>query len=63
MGQVDLQRSFGTEDYQAIWSQLNNYLDVYAIRTSTHSSEYQYRWDDSDFVKRQVEIISKGYKQ
>jgi hypothetical protein len=63
VGQVDLQRSFGTEDCQSIWTQLNNYLDVYAVRTSTESCEFQYRWDDSDFIERQVEIINKGYTQ
>jgi hypothetical protein len=63
IGQVDLHRSFGTEDCQLIWSQLNNYLDVYAVRTSTAFAEYQYRWDDTDFVKRQVEIINKGPTQ
>jgi hypothetical protein len=63
VGQVELSRSFGTEDCQAIWAQLNNYLDVYAVRTSTESAEYQYRWDDPDFIERQVEIISKGHIQ
>jgi hypothetical protein len=62
IGQVDLTRSFGTEDCQAIWAQLNNYLDVYAVKTSTASAVYQYRWDDSDFIDRQVEIISKGHR-
>jgi hypothetical protein len=63
IGQVDLERSFGTEDCEPIWAQLNNYLDVYAVRTSTASAEYQYRWNDSDFVDRQVKIISKGHMQ
>jgi len=60
IGQVDLQRSFGTKDCNTIWTQLNNYLDVYAVRSSTDSAIYQYRWDDPDFIDRQVEIISKG---
>lgn len=63
IGQVDLQRSFGTDDYQLIWTRLNNYLDVYAVRTGTNSSTYQYRWNDPDFVNRQVEIIRKGQTQ
>ena len=61
IGQVDLQRSFGTEDYQTIWKQLNIYQDVYEVRSSTAKSTYTYRWDDSDFIQRQVEIISKGH--
>jgi len=62
IGQVDLQRSFGTEDCQGIWAQLNNYLDVYAVSTSTASATYQYCWNDPDFVDRQIEIISKGHR-
>jgi len=35
IGQVDLERSFGTEDYEKIWAQLSTHLDVYSIRTGT----------------------------
>ena len=62
IGQVDLIRSFGSEDYRAIWQQLNNHLDIYAIRSSTAQATYDYRWDDRDFISRQVEIIKQGYR-
>ena len=62
IGQVDLARSFGSEDYRAIWQQLNNHLDVYAVRSSTAQAVYDYRWDDRDFISRQVEIINQGYR-
>jgi len=55
---VDLKRSFGTEDYQEIWKILNNHLDVYSIKTSTASATYAYRWDDNDFVQRQIEALT-----
>ena len=61
IGQVDLLRSFGSEDYRAIWQQLNNHLDVYAVRSSTAQAVYDYRWDDRDFISQQVEIINQGY--
>jgi len=61
IGQVDLIRSFGTEDYRNIWEQLNTHQDVYSVRTSTAKSTYDYRWDDPDFISRQLEIISKGH--
>jgi hypothetical protein len=60
IGQVDLMRSFGTKDCSSIWAQLNNHLDVYAVRTSHASAEYSYRWADPDFIDRQIKIISKG---
>jgi hypothetical protein len=62
IGQVDLARSFGSEDYRAIWQQLNNHLDVHAVRSSTAQAVYGYRWNDADFVTRQVEIIKLGYR-
>ena len=63
IGQVDLQRSFDTKESAEIWAQLNSYLDVYCVRTSTSSATYQYRWDDPDFIDQQIEIISKGHIQ
>jgi hypothetical protein len=62
IGQVDLVRSFGSEDYRKIWQQLNNHLDVYAVRSSTTQVVYDYRWNDEDFVDRQIEIINQGYQ-
>ena len=59
VGQVDLVRSFNSEDYRDIWQQLNIYLDVFAVRTSTGQSIYDYRWDDPDYIDRQVEIIKE----
>lgn len=61
VGQVDLKRSFGTEDYLNIWSQLNKHLDVYTIKTSNAQATFDYHWSDPDFVQRQVSIISKGH--
>jgi hypothetical protein len=62
IGQVDVTRSFDSEDYRAIWQQLNNHLDVHAVRSSTAQAVYGYRWDDRDFISRQVEIINQGYR-
>jgi hypothetical protein len=61
IGQVNLQRSFGTEDCQTIWSQLNNYLDVFNVSTGKATATYQYHWSDIDFIDQQVKIISKGH--
>lgn len=60
VAQVDLLRSFGSDDYRDIWQRLNTHLDVYAIRTETLSAVYPYRWNDPDFIDKQVAIIQKG---
>ena len=53
IAQVDLMRSFGTEDYRYIWAQLNSRLNVSAVRTSSHTAEYPYRWSDPDYAELQ----------
>jgi hypothetical protein len=40
VGQVALMRSFGTEDYREIWSQLNTRLNVTAVRTGRAQAQY-----------------------
>ena len=62
IGQVDLLRSFGSEDYRVVWNQLNNHQDVYSVSTSTSRNVYEYRWDDPDFIDLQIKIIDKGYE-
>ena len=54
VGQVDLNRSFDTEDYRAIWRQLNTHLNVHAVRTSTTQVTYDYQWSDSDYMYQQI---------
>ena len=57
IGQVDLERSFGTEDYEKIWAQLSTHLDVYSIRTGNASAIYNYRWSDPDYVEQQIKAL------
>jgi len=54
VGQVDLLRSFGSEDYQQIWTRLNTHLNVYAIRTSNANAIYDYHWWDADYMEKQI---------
>jgi len=57
VGQVDLERSFGTTDYEAIWAQLAQHLDVYSVRTSTAGAIYNYRWSDPDYDLQQIRAL------
>jgi hypothetical protein len=54
VGQVDLKRSFGTEDYQQIWKELNTRLNVHGIRTSNAQAVYEYQWSDADYMQQQI---------
>lgn len=57
VGQVDLLKSFGTNDYREIWSDLSERLNVYAIRTSTESVTYEYNWTDSNYMEQQIKCL------
>lgn len=54
VGQVDLENSFGTSNYEEIWTKLGSHLDVYLIETSDARAVYDYHWGDSDYINRQV---------
>ena len=58
VAQVDLERSFGTQDYQAIWHQLADHMDVYKIQTADAKATYEYRWSDSDYAEQQIRKLS-----
>jgi len=54
IGQVDLSRSFGTENWEMIYSQLSQHQDVYQIRTNTARATYNYHWSDPDYDLLQI---------
>lgn len=57
VGQVDLIRSFGTDDYRYIWAKLESRLNVCAIRTSESQATYNYHWSDADYMERQIKCL------
>jgi hypothetical protein len=57
IGQVDLLRSFGTENYEEIWSKLNTQLNISSIKTSTAQAQYLYKWNDSDYMQKQLQWL------
>lgn len=60
VAQVDLMRSFGTEDYRAIWRQLNSRLNVTAVRTAQAAALYPYCWTDADYQAQQIQALNAG---
>lgn len=59
VGQVDLYRSFETEEFKDILDIVEQHTDVAAIRVNGLTAEYNYHWDDADFIQRQVAIIER----
>ena len=59
VGQVDLEKSFGTQDYQKIWKVLETHLDVSRVSTSDAEAHYAYHWSDPDYIEQQINIIKE----
>ena len=50
IGQVNLDRSFGTRDHFEIWRILKEHLDVAEVRTGQQRQTYDYHWQDADYI-------------
>ena len=61
IGQVDLQSSFGTNNYQTIWDILSNHLDIYKIEVDGVSNTFEYSWADPDYKQKQINMMKPGY--
>ena len=57
VGQVDLIKSFKTENYSEIWKILESHMNVYSISTSDAQVIYKYNWSDQDYMKQQIEQL------
>jgi hypothetical protein len=61
IGQIDLQSSFGTTNYQAIWDLLSNHLDIYKIEVDGVSNTFEYSWTDHNYKQTQIDMMRPGY--
>ena len=66
IGQVDLQRTFGTDaPIQEIHNVMNDNLNITSIRTITGPSvecDFPYTLDDADWKQIQMEGLKRGYE-
>lgn len=60
VAQIDLYRSFGSDNYCDIWQRLQNYLDVYSITVDGIKTVYDYHWSDDDYQTRQVACLGRN---
>ena len=61
LGKVNLQRSFGTEDFFKIIDILSKHLDIYKIRIDDVESTYDYVWSDDNYKQMQIDFLRPGY--
>lgn len=61
VGKVQLEKSFGTNDYQSIWKILETHLDIYRIQAGQAVATYDYTWTDLNYKEMQIAKLKPGY--
>jgi len=61
VGQVSLQESFNTTDFQEITKTLSRYLNISKIQAGDASAVYNYTYTDHDYKQQQIERLKPGY--
>jgi hypothetical protein len=61
IGQVNLKKSFGTEDFAEILKKLSTYLDIYQIHVDGITGTYDYVWSDDNYKQMQIDLLKPGY--
>jgi hypothetical protein len=61
LGQVNLERSFGTTDFFTIINKLSAHLDIYKIRVGDTEGTYDYVWSDDNYKQMQIDFLKPGY--
>jgi hypothetical protein len=61
LGQIDLTRSFGTDDHKQIWNMLSDHLDIYRVEVDGVAQTYDYCWTDADYQQQQIQQLRPGY--
>ena len=62
IGDVLLEKSFGTTDMFEIHNLLEQYLDIYAIEVDGIRAEYPEVWTDNDYKQKQMIRLQSGYE-
>ena len=61
IGEIDIQRDFGTTDKFTVWDILSDHLDIYAVEVNGVKRTYDYCWRDSNYKEMQIEMMKPGY--
>lgn len=61
LGQVNLEKSFGTTDFFTILKTMSSYLDIYKIRIDDTEGTYDYVWSDDNYKQMQIDFLKPGY--
>ena len=61
IGQINLEKSFGTNNFFEIIDKLSTYLDIYQIKTKNITGTFDYVWSDDNYKQMQIDFLRPGY--
>lgn len=61
IGEVDLVKSFGTQNNFKIWDMLGAHLDIFSIQIDDVTKTYNYCWTDPKYKQMQIDMMKPGY--
>ncbi len=61
IGQVNLEKSFGSNDCYTIWEILASHLDILKIEVEGISKTFDYCWRDRNYKEQQINLMRPGY--
>ena len=61
LGQVNLEKSFGTTDFFDIIKTMSAHLDIYQIKVDVVTGTYNYVWSDDNYKQMQIDFLRPGY--
>ena len=63
IGQVDLVKSFGTDQFIPIYNTMTENLNIKKISTENVSCEFKYTLESDDWKKIQMDALKKGFEK
>ena len=61
IGQINIQKSFGTNDFFEIIKKVSDHLDIYQIKTDGITGTFDYVWSDDNYKQMQINFLKPGY--
>jgi len=61
LGQVNIEKSFGTRDFFDIIKRMSGHLDIYQIKVDDVVGTYDYVWSDDNYKQMQIDFLRPGY--
>ena len=61
IGQVNLEKSFGTTDFFKIIDVISKHLDIHQIHADGITGTFNYVWSDDNYKQMQIDFLQPGY--